>query len=274
MLLTNWFLDPIVYYIGMAITLINGVVHSPAISLVLLAFLIRLAFWPLNVAQFKSMLGMQKLAPKLKRLQARYKGEPQKLQQETMALYQSEGVNPLAGCWPTLLQLPVLFSVYWAVTQQKTLFTNAHFLWIGSPLAHEFPKFVAASLAHADIALIVLYILSQYLSMRYTMMPPTDEAQAQQMKIMQIVSPLMFGFFSLRAQWPSAMVLYWLSFNVFTMAQQLYLLRRYHQPFAAIDSEHAIVDDVPSIPAAANTPKTPVNGSLKGATKGKKRKKA
>ena len=224
---------------------------SLGLSLIVLAALIRIVFWKLNVAQFKAMIAMQKVAPKLKKLQERYKSEPQKLQQEQMALYKEQGVNPLAGCWPTLVQLPILFSVFYAVTSHRDLYAHASFLWIGSPLAAQFPKILAQNLAGADILLVVVYMVTQYVSMRFTTMPATDPAQAQQLKVMQVLSPLMIGFFGYRANWPSAMVLYWLSYNVFTMAQQFYMLRKYHEPLSFIDSEHVITEDLPANGSAA-----------------------
>lgn len=241
--------------IANVINVINLGVHNLAISLILLAALIRLVFWPLNTAQFKSMLGMQKIAPKMKQLQARYKSDPTKLQQETMALYKSEGVNPLAGCLPMLLQLPILFSVYYAVVTHRDLYAQTAFLWIGSGLSTNAPvlfgtKLFAASLAAPDLLLIVIYMVSQYIAMRFTTMPPTDDSQVQTMKMMQVMSPLMIGFFGLKAGWPSGMVLYWLSYNIFTMGQQLYLIKRYHEPLSFIDSDH-VVTDTP-VPVSGN----------------------
>ena len=93
-------------------------------SLIILAVLIRLLFWPLNTAQFKAFLSMQKIAPQLKKLQTRYKADKEKLQQETMALYREYKVNPLAGCWPMLVQYPVIISVYYVVMNHKALFEN------------------------------------------------------------------------------------------------------------------------------------------------------
>jgi len=240
-----------VWAISSIVAFINLGVHNLGLSLILLAALIRGLFWPLNTAQFKAMLSMQKIAPKLKKLQERHKNDQQKLQQETMALYRESGVNPLAGCWPLLVQLPILFSVYWAVVSHRDLYAHASFLWIGSPLAQTVSTLFAVSLAHADIALLVIYMASQYISMRFTSMPPSDPAQAQQLKMMQIISPLMIGFFGFKAQWPSAMVLYWLSYNIFTTAQQFYMLRRYHEPLAFIDSDVPVTE----VPAATVTPK-------------------
>jgi len=263
-------LDPIVWALTSLVALLNRVVPNPGLSLILLAALIRLVFWPLNTAQFKAMLGMQKIAPRIKKLQEKYKGDQSKLQQETMALYKESGVNPLAGCWPMLVQLPILFSVYWVVVSHKEMF-DAPFLWIGSAISAHFPHFLASSLAQPDLFLVIIYMISQYVSMRFTSMPATDPAQAQQLKIMQVVSPLMIGYFGYRANWPAAMVLYWLSYNVFTMAQQFYMLRRYHEPLSFIDSEHAITADVKD--GNGGTPQKSLAPSGNGVSKAKTKKK-
>jgi len=217
---------------------------------VILAALIRVAFWWLTTAQFKAFLSMQKIAPQLKKLQERYKEDRQKLQTETMALYKEHNVNPFAGCWPMLVQYPVIISVYYVVMNHKTLFANQSWLWIGSPFSHSASPLVifgkpifAASLALPDLSLILLYALSMYLSVRYVSMPATDPQQAQTQRMMAVISPLMLGFLGWRYGWPSAMVLYWFAYNIFTMGQQLYLLRRYHQPLALVDSEHVITED-------------------------------
>jgi membrane protein insertase Oxa1/YidC/SpoIIIJ len=137
-------------------------------------------------------------------------------------------------------------------------------LWIGSAVSHAAAApavfgapILATSLANADLILILLYALSMYLSVRYVSMPATDPQQAQTQRMMAVISPLMLGFLGWKYHWPSAMVLYWFSYNVLTMAQQFYLLRRYHQPLALIDSEHVITEDVaggaPPAKALANT---------------------
>ncbi len=245
----SW-LDPIVNAMSSAVMLINKPLNNLGWSLVILAALIRLVFWPLNTAQFKAFLGMQKIAPQIKRLQAKYKDDKQKLQQETMALYKEHRVNPFAGCWPMLVQYPVIISVYYVVMNHKTLFANQSWLWIGSAMTHAAsapaifgaPIF-AASLALPDLVLILLYAFSMYLSVRFVSMPATDPQQAQTQRMMAVFSPLLLGFMGWKYHWPSAMVLYWFSYNAFTMGQQFYLLRRYHQPLALIDSEHVITQD-------------------------------
>jgi YidC/Oxa1 family membrane protein insertase len=250
LLATSW-LDPFVNFLTAVVLTIDKPVKNLGTSLIILAALIRLVFWPLNTAQFKAFLKMQKIAPMLKRVQERYKDDKQKQQQETMALYKENGVNPLAGCWPMLVQYPVIISVYYVVLNHRALFENQNWMWIGSAFskAPSIPSLfgtpiVAASLAHPDLFLILLYAASMYLSVRYVSQPATDPQQAQMQRTMAVISPVMLGFLGWRYHWPSAMVLYWFSYNVLTMGQQFYLLRRYHQPLALIDSEHAITESV------------------------------
>jgi YidC/Oxa1 family membrane protein insertase len=261
-LAASW-LDPIVNALSWVLFTINKPIQNLAITLIVFAALIRLVFWPLNTAQFKSMLKMQRIAPQLKKLQERYKDDKQKQQQETMALYKAQGVNPLAGCWPMLLQYPFIISVYYVVLNHKELFENQYFLWIGSSLSQQFPNFLAISLAHSDVILLLLYAASMYFSIRFGSMPASDPQQASMQRTMSLMSPLILGFIGWRAHWPSAMVLYWLSYNVFTMGQTLYMLRKYHEPLSFADSGHVITDDVPVQVAAPKSLNKPAasNGS-------------
>jgi YidC/Oxa1 family membrane protein insertase len=248
LLATSW-LDPFVSFIWWVVLAIDKPIGNLGWSMIILAALIRLIFWPLNTAQFKAFLKMQKIAPMLKRVQERFKDDKQKQQQETMALYKEQGVNPFAGCWPMLVQYPVIISVYYVVLNHKAQFANQSWVWIGSAFssAVSAPKLFgtpifAASLALPDLFLILVYALSMYLSVRYVSMPATDPQQAQMQRSMAVFSPLMLGFLGWKYHWPSAMVLYWCCYNIFTMGQQFYLLRRYHQPLALIDSEHVITE--------------------------------
>ncbi len=267
-LATSW-LDGIVSVLYQAVLAIDKPIGNLGWSLVILAALIRLVFWPLNTAQFKAFLSMQKIAPQLKRLQERYKDDKQKLQAETMALYREHKVNPLAGCWPMLVQYPVIISVYYVVMNHRPDFEKQNWLWIGSPLSHGAPlsifghPILAASLAMPDLILILLYALSMYFSVRYVSMPATDPQQAQTQRMMAVISPVMLGFLGWRYGWPSAMVLYWFAYNIFTMGQQFYMLRRYHQPLALIDSEHVITaEGTAAKPASAKALPSP-NGAAK-----------
>jgi YidC/Oxa1 family membrane protein insertase len=258
LLATSW-LDPIVYAVNYVVDGINLVVHNRGWSLVLFALGLKLLFWPLNTKQFMAMIKMQALAPQLKRLQERYgKSDPQRYQQETMELYKKNGANPLAGCWPMLVQWPFIAAVYYAVTlpQYRPLYEGQHWLWIGSSMAQHLPALpiwkspvLAASLTAPDLILLIGYAISMYFFSRYGTMPSTDPQQAQTQKIMAIFSPLMLGYMGFQFKWPSAMVLYWFAYNMFNMGQQFYLLRKYHQPLSVLDNEHAITD-IPEEPKA------------------------
>jgi YidC/Oxa1 family membrane protein insertase len=271
-LAASW-LDPIVNALYATVNAIDKPIGNLGWSLVILAALIRLIFWPLNTLQFKSFLAMQKVGPQLKKLQERYKDDKQRLQAETMTLYKQHNVNPFAGCWPMLVQYPVIISVYYVVLNHRADFEKQSWMWIGSAFsrvqatlvpvhaaaataAHAAPAVVencvglclfnkpilGLSLATPDLILILLYALSMYLSVRFVSMPATDPQQAQTQRMMAVISPVMLGFLGWRYGWPSAMVLYWFAYNIFTMAQQFYLLRRYHQPLALIDSEHVVTE--------------------------------
>jgi YidC/Oxa1 family membrane protein insertase len=245
LLATSW-LDPIVNAMSQIVWTINKPINNLGWSLVALAALIRIVFLPLNTAQFKSMLKMQRIAPQIKKLQARYKDDNTKLQAETMALYKQQGVNPFAGCWPMLVQWPFIISVYYFVMNNKEHFENQRWLWIGSHMSTLYPNILAVSLAHSDVILLVLYAASMYFSVRFGSMPATDPQQAQTQRLMSFISPLMLGFFGWKYHWPSAMVLYWFAYNAFTMAQTFYMLRRYNEPLSFADSGHVITDELPT----------------------------
>jgi YidC/Oxa1 family membrane protein insertase len=222
---------PLVAAMSWVLTEIHNFVPSYGWSLILLALVVRLALWPLSQAQFKSMAEMQKLQPLLKALQAKYKGDPQKLNAETMALYKEHKVNPLAGCFPVVLQLPILIALYWSIQGRLHEFKTENFAWIG-PWTKSFPHvagipILGTSLASTDLVLLALYVVSMYLSVRYGSPPSSDPQQAQTQKIMAFISPAMIAYIGLRYQWASALILYWLSINIFTMGQQLFLYRRY-----------------------------------------------
>jgi YidC/Oxa1 family membrane protein insertase len=286
-LATSW-LDPIVWLVASIVNGIDTVVHNRGWSLVLFALGLKLLFWKLNTMQFMAMVKMQQLAPQLKTIQNKYKVKEEQLkkklsadefkkqqvenqqamQRDTMELYKRERANPLAGCWPMLVQMPIIFSVYYAVNLHKDLYANQHWLWIGSPFTLNLPTLpvwnaplLGASLALPDLALLVIYMVSMYLISRYGTMPSTDPQQAQTQKIMAFMSPVMLAYVGFKYKWPSAMVLYWLSYNAFTMAQQFYLLRKYHQPLSVLDNEHAILD-APAAAAAAK-PAAAGNGAAR-----------
>jgi YidC/Oxa1 family membrane protein insertase len=246
---------------------IHSVIPSYGLDMILLALVVRLALFPLAQQQFKSMAEMQKVAPLVKALQVQYKGQPQELQAHTMALYKEHGVNPLAGCFPMLIQLPILLGLFWAINSHLKDFAHATFLWIGSPLSTAFPQVFATSLAVLDMPLFVLYIASMYISVRYGSPPSSDPQQAQTQKIMAIMSPAMIAYFGFRYHWASALLIYWLALNILTMAQQFYMYRKYG---LIGGPKPAVAEAVPATAlaggksSARSTPAGAKNGSTSG----------
>ncbi|MFN2460617.1 MAG: YidC/Oxa1 family membrane protein insertase [Candidatus Velthaea sp.] len=256
---------PLVAAMAAVLTAIHSVIPSYGWSLIVLALVVRLALWPLSQQQFKSMAEMQKLQPLVKALQAKHKGDPQKLNTETMALYKEHGVNPLAGCLPVVLQLPILIALYWAINERIGQFSDEHFAWIGTALSHAYPQVLATSLAGSDIVLLALYVISMYLSVRYGSPPSSDAQQAQTQKIMAFMSPAMIAFIGLKYHWASALILYWLSINVFTMGQQLILYRKY-----GLIGPQAALARAAAVEAAASAKNvTPAKANGKNAPDGK-----
>jgi YidC/Oxa1 family membrane protein insertase len=219
-ILASNLLQPLVWAVRLAIGSIDAVVHSFGWSMVLLAVAVRLVFWRLNAKSADSMLRTQRIAPKVKALQAQLKGDPEALSSAMMALYKAEGINPLSGLLPQLVQIPIIISVYWAVMADTSLFATQSWLWIGSPLAARVPwHLLAANLASLDCLLLAFYAASMYLSIRSAGTPQSPQA-AKQQKLMAVISPGITGFFGIKYAWPSAMLIYRLTANMIGILQQ------------------------------------------------------
>ena len=246
---------------------IHSVIPSYGLDMLLLALVVRLALFPLAQQQFKSMAEMQKVQPLLKKIQAEFKGKPQELQAATMALYKEHGVNPLAGCFPMLIQLPILLGLFYAINSQLAEFKAAHFLWMQNGIDTLTHGVLAANLGEMDFVLLVLYVVSMYLSVRYGSPPSSDPQQAQTQKIMAIVSPAMIAYFGWRYHWASALLIYWLTLNVLTMAQQFYMYRRY----GLIGPKKAAVETLEVAPLAngKTSNRQAITGGKNGSTSGR-----
>ena len=183
-------------------------VGSYGLAIILLTVIIKMLLYPLTVKQVKSMKAMQELSPKMKKIQEKYKDNPQVMQQKIGALYQEAGVNPLAGCLPLLIQMPILMGMYYALfTFTYPSAEAAKFLWL-------------PSMSEAD-PLYILPILSALTTFLQQKMTTTE--MNQQMKIMMTVMPLFIGWISL--SFPSGLVLYWVTMNVVQIAQQWWMYR-------------------------------------------------
>lgn len=192
----------IIYFAG----LFNG---SYGLSIIIVTIIIRLILLPLNIKQLKSSKAMQEIQPELQELQKKYASKDantqQKLQEETMKLFQKHGANPLAGCLPILVQMPILIAMYHAIMRTEEVGTHT-FLWfqLGSP----------------DYILPIIAGAATYLQQKL-MMAGNPASQNPQMKIMLYMMPVMItviGFIL-----PSALALYWVVGNAFMVAQTIFI---------------------------------------------------
>ncbi|XP_023523035.1 inner membrane protein PPF-1, chloroplastic isoform X2 [Cucurbita pepo subsp. pepo] len=219
-------------------------VHVPyayGFAIILLTIIVKVATFPLTKQQVESTLAMQNLQPKIKAIQQRYAGNQERIQLETSRLYRQAGVNPLAGCFPTLATIPVWIGLYQALSNvaNEGLFTEG-FFWIpslggpttiaarqsGAGISWLFP-FVDGhpplgwSDTAAYLVLPVLLVVSQYVSMEIMKPPQTDDPTQKNTLLIFKFLPLMIGYFSLSV--PSGLSIYWFTNNVLSTAQQVWL---------------------------------------------------
>ncbi|CAM2771738.1 membrane protein insertase YidC [Helicobacter burdigaliensis] len=190
-------------------------------AIILLTFIVRVVLYPLT---YKGMVSMQKLkdlAPKMKELQQKYKGEPQKLQAHMMELYKKHGANPMGGCLPLLLQMPVFFAIYRVLYNAIELKGAEWLLWIDD-LSVMDPYFV----------LPILMGITMYLQQHLT---PTTFSDPMQEKIFKFL-PLIFTIFFVT--FPSGLVLYWFVNNIFSILQQLIINKSLERKKAKEIAEH------------------------------------
>jgi len=185
--------------------LYENVIANYGIVIILLTIIVRLVLTPLTITQTRSMARMQKMQPQIKELQKKYKDDKQKLQQETMQFYRKNNVNPLAGCLPLLLQMPVFFALFGALrfpSERVTEVVKNFGFWVWEDLNARDPYYV----------LVVLMVGTMFLSTKLSMTDP------KQTKIMYIL-PVVFGFISW--QFPAGILIYWVTTNVWSIGQQL-----------------------------------------------------
>ncbi len=186
--------------------------YSYGLAVILLAFLLRVLLHPLNRKAMKSFWKMQALQPLVKDLQERYQDDPQRLNAEIWKLYREHKVNPFGGCLPLLLQLPILFWVYYGVLHYRFQFAKGSFLWV-------------KNLAQPDYPLFALYLAIFFASTFFMSTPTQDPTQRQQQLLMNIMFVVLFAMFF--HSFPAAFILYWLSFQVFYIGENLLMKRVY-----------------------------------------------
>jgi YidC/Oxa1 family membrane protein insertase len=182
---------------------LHGIIGNWGWSIIVMTIMIKGAFYPLNAAAARSMGKMKIIAPKMKALQEQYKNDKQQLQIKMMEMYKTEKINPLGGCLPILVQIPVFIALYWVLLSAVELRQAPWILWIHDLSAPD-PWFV----------LPVIYAITAYLQVKLSPTPISDPVQAKVMQIMPIAFSVLFIFF------PAGLVLYWLVNNILQIAQQ------------------------------------------------------
>lgn len=185
------------------------------VAIILLTILIKTLIFPLTWKQMKSMRKTVDIQPKVKELQKKYKSDPQKLNAETMALYKEHNVNPAGGCLPIVIQLPIFWALY------STLFnfgnyiadpSQANFLWFN--LTMKDPYYILAILSAA----------TTFLQTKLTSASNPASATDPTQKTMLYIMPVFMGYISSTV--PSGLALYWVTMNIVSVLQQLYINRR------------------------------------------------
>ena len=181
---------------------IHGYVGNWGWAIILLTVLIKLVFFPLSAASYKSMARMKEVQPRLMAMREQYKGEPQKLNQAMMEMYRKEKINPLGGCLPVVIQIPVFIALYWVLLSSVEMRGAPWVLWIHD-LSVPDPYYI----------LPVIMAISMFVQTKLNPTPP-DPIQAKVMMYMPIIFSVMFFFF------PAGLVLYWVVNNLLSIAQQ------------------------------------------------------
>lgn len=186
---------------------IHGVVGNWGWAIVILTILIKLLFYKLSETSYRSMAGMRKLAPRLQALKDQYGDDKQQLNQAMMDLYKKEKINPLGGCLPILIQIPVFIALYWVLLESVELRHASFIFWLNNLSAPD-PYYVLPLIMGA----------SMFLQTKLNPQPP-DPIQAKVMMSLPFVFTVFFAFF------PAGLVLYWTTNNVLSIAQQWYIMR-------------------------------------------------
>jgi YidC/Oxa1 family membrane protein insertase len=195
---------------------IHKVVDNWGWTIIFLTVFIKLLFFPLSAASYRSMAKMKLVTPKMTAIRERHKGDPQKMNQAMMELYKTEKINPLGGCLPIVIQIPVFISLYWVLLASVEMRDAPWLGWIHNLSAPD-PFYI----------LPVIMAISMFIQTKLNP-TPADPVQAKVMMFMPLVFSAMFFFF------PSGLVLYWVVNNVLSIAQQWVITKKMEQPKAVI----------------------------------------
>ena len=197
---------------------IYGVVGNYGIAIIIVTVLMRIIIFPLTLKQEKSMKKMRELQPELEKIKEKYKDNPQEYQQKTAELYRESGVNPLGGCLPLLIQMPVFVALYWAFSG-NAIPADAKFLWF--TLKQPDRLFMIGNFAFN--LLPILNVGVTYIQQKIMTSATSGQESSQQMQTMLYMMPLMMLFIFYRM--PSGVTLYYLVSGALSLVQQYFILK-------------------------------------------------
>jgi YidC/Oxa1 family membrane protein insertase len=198
-----------------------GLVNNWGVAIILLTVLIKAAFYPLSAASYKSMAQMRELAPRLQSMKEKFGDDKQKMQQAMMEMYRTEKINPMGGCLPILIQIPVFIALYWVLLGSVELRHAPFFGWIQDLSAPD-TLFGTLPWINMPIGLLPILMGATMIIQTHLNPAPTDPIQAKVMKIMPVVFSIFFFFF------PAGLVLYWLVNNILSIWQQWFVNKSIH----------------------------------------------
>jgi YidC/Oxa1 family membrane protein insertase len=217
-------LGPIVWLLRKLLVLFQNLIPNWGVAIILVTLVTKIVFLPLTFKSSESMAKMATLNPKMQEIRTRLKDKPERMNQEVAELYKKEGVNPLSGCLPLLLQIPIFFALYTLLNTQFEL-RGAMFIqgWIPdlsvAESVFELPTPIFGFLT--DIRLLPLIMLGTQLLSSKIMQPPSADASGAQMKLMNYAMPVVFLF--MLYNMPSGLTLYWTVQNILSIIQQVYI---------------------------------------------------
>jgi YidC/Oxa1 family membrane protein insertase len=215
----GWFdflAKPLLY----VLKLLYDYTHNYGVAIIILTVIIKILFWPLTHKSYQSMQAMKKLQPKMAKIREKYKDDREKLNEEMMALYRTYKVNPLGGCLPMVLQIPVFFALYRMLNGAVELLHQPFFLWMDDLTAPDRLN-VGFSIPYLGGLPVLTILMGATMFIQQKMTPTTgDPRQEKLMLMMPVIFTVMFVNF------PSGLVLYWLVNNVLSIAQQYWINRQ------------------------------------------------
>jgi YidC/Oxa1 family membrane protein insertase len=223
----NWWTSNVVYWFSKMLDTFAGWFGGQYVfAIILLTIIVRTLILPLMIKQYKNTKAMQALQPEMKKVREKFKDDPKKQQEEMMKLYQTNQVNPLAGCLPLVVQMPIFIALY------NSIYTNAHIRGNADLGIHE-RTFLWLKLGEPDhfyilpiIAAITTFIQSKMMSSQQPMVGP--------MKGLMYIFPVMI--FVMALNFPAALPLYWICSNIYTITQNYFMYKRNAEPTPTEDT--------------------------------------